>query len=319
MNTIRTFLENMFGTLPKSEAILKAKEDLYQMMIEKYDDYKKNGKTENEAIGLVISEFGNIDELLDELGIKVEKLNVRFISHHEAHAVLDTYRKQSIRIAIGVCLILFGASLAVIGLPIATFLGLSDQVNLIRMLLVFIFVVPSVGLFISAGLEISSHASIFEDEYALDHEVHFQIDNEVKTYQKTFNTNILYGVLIIISSAIFFIGSGFIEEYNIYLVSLGIWVVAYGTFLLIHKGTIMSCYNQLLKRGDYKPEMKKAEKTTELVAGIVFPLSIVIYLLVSFISGRWDITWIMWPVVFIVFGVIAGTIEEVHKQRKVEK
>ncbi len=41
MNTIRTFLENMFSALPKTDVILKAKQDLYEMMTEKYADYKK--------------------------------------------------------------------------------------------------------------------------------------------------------------------------------------------------------------------------------------------------------------------------------------
>lgn len=40
---------------------------------EKYNELKNDGKSENEAIGIVISEFGNIEELIEELGIEERK------------------------------------------------------------------------------------------------------------------------------------------------------------------------------------------------------------------------------------------------------
>jgi phosphate/sulfate permease len=316
MNTIRTFLENMFSALPKTDAILKAKQDLYQMMIEKYDDYKRDGKTENEAVGLVISEFGNIDELLDELGITVEKINIKYIGKNDSEAVMNTYKKHSKRIAIGVFLILFGVSLAVIGEPIALFLGIVDYANLLRLIFIFIFMVPSIGLFIAAGLDFSIHNPLFEGEYELENEVSYQVDNDVKNYQRTYNMGIMTGVLIIITSAILFIGAAFIEEFDIYMVSIGVLVVAYGVYTLISKGVVMGGYSKLLKRGDYKPEMRKAEKANDLVAGIVFPLAAGIYLLISFLTGRWDITWIIWPVVGVIFAIFAGINEEIHKNKK---
>lgn len=39
-------------------------------MEDKYNELISDGKSDNEAIGIVISEFGNLDELADSLGIK---------------------------------------------------------------------------------------------------------------------------------------------------------------------------------------------------------------------------------------------------------
>ena len=39
-------------------------------MEDKYNELISEGKSDNEAIGIVISEFGNLDELADSLGIK---------------------------------------------------------------------------------------------------------------------------------------------------------------------------------------------------------------------------------------------------------
>lgn len=39
------------------------------MMEDKYNELISEGKSENEAVGTVISEFGNLDELAETLGL----------------------------------------------------------------------------------------------------------------------------------------------------------------------------------------------------------------------------------------------------------
>lgn len=70
METIKNYLENMFSHLPNTPEVQKAKYELYQMMEDKYNELISEGRSNNEAIGIVISEFGNLDELADSLGIK---------------------------------------------------------------------------------------------------------------------------------------------------------------------------------------------------------------------------------------------------------
>ena len=59
----------MFMNLPRTKEVERAKEELLQMMEDKYNELEKYGKTDNEAVGIVISEFGNLEELADDLGI----------------------------------------------------------------------------------------------------------------------------------------------------------------------------------------------------------------------------------------------------------
>ena len=70
METIKNYLETMFSTLPNTYEVQKAKKELAQMMEDKYTELINDGKTDNEAVGIVISEFGNLDELAEDLGIK---------------------------------------------------------------------------------------------------------------------------------------------------------------------------------------------------------------------------------------------------------
>ena len=70
METIKIYLENMFMNLPNTPEVYKAKQELLQMMEDKYTELIRSGKTENEAVGEVIQNFGNLDDLADDLGIK---------------------------------------------------------------------------------------------------------------------------------------------------------------------------------------------------------------------------------------------------------
>ena len=70
METIRNYLETMFQKLPNTAEVQKAKVELGQMMEDKYTELRNEGKSENEAVGTVISEFGNLDELAEDLGIR---------------------------------------------------------------------------------------------------------------------------------------------------------------------------------------------------------------------------------------------------------
>lgn len=67
METIEVYLENIFLTLPKNKETLKIKKELFSMMEDKYNELKCEGKTEDESIGIVISEFGSMDEILKNM------------------------------------------------------------------------------------------------------------------------------------------------------------------------------------------------------------------------------------------------------------
>ena len=69
METIRNYLMMMFASLPNTAEARRARDELWQMMEDKYTELIEEGRTENEAVGTVISEFGNLDELAESLGI----------------------------------------------------------------------------------------------------------------------------------------------------------------------------------------------------------------------------------------------------------
>lgn len=72
METIRLYIDNMFLGIEETTRVKVAKAELLAMMEDKYHELKDQGLNENEAVGQVISEFGNLEELAEDLGLEKE-------------------------------------------------------------------------------------------------------------------------------------------------------------------------------------------------------------------------------------------------------
>lgn len=72
MNVIIAYLETMFSAYPQTPRLLEAKAELQAMMEDAYTGLIAQGASQNEAVGTVITDFGNLEELASVLGISAE-------------------------------------------------------------------------------------------------------------------------------------------------------------------------------------------------------------------------------------------------------
>ena len=70
---------------------------------------------------------------------------------------------------------------------------------------------------------------------------------------------------------------------------------------------------ELLQEEEFSKERKKSQKLMDVIGGIYWPIATVIYLGWSFWTMDWGITWIVWPIAGILFGVIASICNIVQK------
>ena len=158
METIKIYLENMFMNLPRTPEVERAKEELFQMMEDKYNELKASGRTENEAIGIVISEFGNLEEVAESLGIssyvhkerqgeREEPGEARRIGIEEARRYLDGQYAFGTRIGIGVALCIWSPIVLIILGGIADGTPIEDVAGGVGLLILFLMVAPRSGYF----------------------------------------------------------------------------------------------------------------------------------------------------------------------------
>ena len=76
-------------------------------------------------------------------------------------------------------------------------------------------------------------------------------------------------------------------------------------FLIVSVSTINGSYDMLLQEGEYSQKEKAVKKKFEIYSTAYWCIATAIYLGWSFLSVRWDYTWILWPVAGVLFGAVS--------------
>lgn len=322
MDTIISYLNNLFANLPKTERVLALKDQLQSSMEDKYLALKAKGRSENEAIGSVISEFGNIDELMTELGLAPtpQPSPLKPFSLSDARTFLAVTRQTAILIGIGVFLCLLGAaSLILIGQlvdqgQLGQNLGESGR-GALAMIPFFILIATGVSLFVYSGMKLDPYKFLETGEFELAPAATSELERQRESFQPSFGLGIMIGVsLCILSPLALFLFSLFGEERMGFGVPVLLVIVGVAVFFFIYFGTIKEAYNKLLKLEEYANKNKKeTDKVIGIVAATVWPLATATYLLLGFTQGMWGTAWIIFPILGIVFGVFSAIYTGIKK------
>jgi hypothetical protein len=92
------------------------------------------------------------------------------------------------------------------------------------------------------------------------------------------------------------------------LVCVGIAVFLFTAFCSIN-----TSYHIILQDGDFAPQMKKKNNKLASLDKIYWLLITFIYLAYSFITQRWDVSWIIWAVSGVLFAVVRAIASAIIK------
>lgn len=312
METIRNYLETMFQSLPNTREVQKAKTELWQMMEDKYTELKEEGKTENEAVGIVISEFGNLSELAEDLGIgsfvnSKEPENARMLSMQEVKDYLKDKTRSGFMVGLGTLLCIISPS------------GVIMTENVMGLMFLFVSVAIAVGIFIFSGAITGKWDFMKQQPCSIDFGTADYIHNERENYRITYallnSIGVIFCILCFVPLVVMS-ESGWRGSWENFGVVILLALVAIGVFLIIVAGTRSSAYDTLLKLNDMdtmggnfvssqKGQVRYDNKVVAAIMSVYWPTVTCIYLVWSFLSYDWHITWIIW--------VIAGVIESFIK------
>lgn len=201
----------MFATVPQTPEVLTAKNNIAEMMTDKYEAFIAEGKSENEAFGIVVSEFGSIEEILAEMETAktAQDATADFTVEHETANTyhytlpadfLDEYddfaRKFPIAIASGVVLCIA----AVLALIVT---GAIFDNGILSLTLFFALVAGAVAIFIYFGMQKDRYDKLYkqyEQEYAPE-------ATKEKNAQKKL-AEMVSGLIMLVATGIFFILGG---------------------------------------------------------------------------------------------------------------
>ncbi len=308
METIKNYLESMFAALPNTQEVRNAKAELLQMMEDKYNELVSNGTPVNAAVGTVISEFGNLDELAESLGLSKaveetrEKENEsprRYISLDEAKEYFSNRSQKSLVKSLGIMFCILS--------PAPVLLNFDNE--LIGVSLMFLCIAIGVGMIV--------FASCMDHQWKFIRRTLCKIDMNTATYVKDRKRSFqpvhaLCSALGVALCVICWIPNLFFLEYETGVpgTALMFVLIGLGVFLIVYGNSVDSGFDRLLKVNDQKTvsgsyademgEIKYKSKTAEMVATMYWPTITCVYLIVSFLTFAWHLTWI----IFVVAGVL---------------
>lgn len=326
METIQTYLENMFRTLPATAEVLRAKDELYQMMEDKYLELKKEGKSENEAIGIVISEFGNLNEIAEDLGIKnvitlkkEHKESGKLLSLEEIKLYLKKKKTSSFFLAFGVLLCIVSCIGPIIGDAIANRANtFSDGLQAIGVIAMFLCIAIAVGCFVYSDAMLQKWKTWKSEPCSISEETASSIKTEYETVQMKYTLLLTLGIaLCILCSAPAILidtmnPSYFWENMSGAFVLL---FIGFGVFFIVFSQNQKSAYSKILKlNGTMDTAYFSAQKHNTTVAyknpivnavmSLYWATITCIYLCWSFLTFDWHISWIIWPVAALVYSFL---------------
>ncbi len=313
MDTIRNYLDNLFASLPKTAKVNELKNNMLSNMEDKYSELKGQGKSENEAIGIVISEFGNIDELINELGISQnnETTSEPLVTRDEVEEYLKVKKVMGLQIGIGTFLCIIAPALFILfsvlvenGVIFTSIQG--DAAYVPGLVFLFLLIATAVGIFIFSGMNFERY-KFMEEGVRLPMGVAADLKKRYEAFNPTFYLCVIVGVcLCILSPTSLFLSSMISDDATEYGVSVLFVIIAIAVFIFISSGTVRESYEKLLQIGDSAPKKKKEDKVIGAVAAFVWPLAVVVFLVWGLVYSQWYIAWVVFPVTGILFGMFSA-------------
>ena len=331
MDSIRIFLENMFYGIKESPSVLKAKRELLSMMEDKYTELKEEGLSENEAVGQVISEFGNLEELADDLGIREDisasqedqvkaanSLPLQYLRDNEVDDFLIQKQSFGNKIAWGTLLgILSPCGILAIG-AIYNNDNITDLQGLPGIILFFIVLAVSIGFFIIAGISNERIEKLDKKLIQMNEKKRKEIEGIYEAERAPFAKTIAIAVGLILVGVAIMVSIQVLGEESARWTGFGVITlmlfIAVSVFMMIKTGIRRGSLELLLNTGSYSLEERRADSFTNKISGPYWLLVTVGYLAWSFISTEWDRTWIVWPIAGVVYALIASIANSVSKE-----
>ncbi|MBR6664395.1 MAG: helix-turn-helix transcriptional regulator [Lachnospiraceae bacterium] len=247
-----------------------------------------------------------------------EPANVKHVSAEEAHTFMEMKKKSAVRIGIGVVLCILSPTVLFFMLGISTMGHVKETLAVaIGLGALMLMVLVAVVLFIYDCSMMSDYEWVLKEEFTLNYGVSGIVEDRMKKQKPMLVMTRAIGVGLCIVAAMVLVITSILSSKAIAVMAaldVLLLLVAIAVYLFIRWGNECGSYLQLLQRGDYAPDMKKNMEKHELVGGIYWCTATAIYLGISFLTNRWDITWIIWPVVALLYGGIACIIN--YSERK---
>ena len=246
--------------------------------------------------------------------------DTRIVTMEEASEYLEHNERAATSISTGVMLCILSPVLMILGgglaeaekIPMSeTYAGAGGLAVLI------IMVAIAVGIFILAGMRGSKFEYLEQVNIETAYGVSGMAKERKKDYAETHSRLLVIGVMLCIIATVPLLLMEMTHYSNntdvlpILGTALLLVLVAIGVKLIVLTCIRQGGYDRLLEEGDYTRLNKRISKYD----GIFWALALAIYLAWSFLTSRWEMTWIVWPIAGVLYAAYREILKAVIRAR----
>lgn len=256
------------------------------------------------------------DELeLEEYSQSGEETGAKRISLSQAQEFLHWRKKAAVLIATGtfLCIISVVPLLVLSAASQAGFAGITEEAAAAAGLCAMVMLVAAgVSLFVWCGFKNAPFEFIDSEPFETEYGVHGMVSERKKNFRGAYAAcNITATCTCILSIIPLFLSILLKGDLfpTVLLLCLTILLAGVGVVLFILCGVRWASMAKLLQEADYAYCEKEKNGAKEAVARAYWLLAVAVYLGWSFLSSRWDITWVVWPLAGVLYAVLNSILQ----------
>ena len=180
-----------------------------------------------------------------------------------------------------------------------------------------VLIAIAVTIFILCGMKTKKYEFMEKEDIETAYGVSGMVKEKRDAYHSPYVTQLVIGITCCICSVIPLFGTLAVSESDFYMVSavcMLLTLVAIGTYFIVRSAAKMNAMNQLLEEEDYTRQKKHENKKMSGPVTVYWLIATVIYLAWSFTTNDWDRTWIIWPVVGVLFPAFYAIVNGIRKK-----
>ena len=180
-----------------------------------------------------------------------------------------------------------------------------------------VLIAIAVTIFILCGMKTKKYEFMEKEDIETAYGVSGMVKEKRDAYHSMYVTQLVIGIACCICSVIPLFGTLAVSESDFYMVSavcMLLALVAIGTYFIVRSATKMNAMNQLLEEEDYTRQKKHENKKMSGPVMVYWLIATAIYLAWSFTTNDWDRTWIIWPVVGVLFPAFFAIVNGIRKK-----
>lgn len=180
-----------------------------------------------------------------------------------------------------------------------------------------VLIAIAVTIFILCGMKTKKYEFMEKEDIETVYGVSGMVKEKRDAYHSMYVTQLVIGIACCICSVIPLFGTLAVSESDFYMVSavcMLLALVAIGTYFIVRCAAKMNAMNQLLEEEDDTRQKKHENRKMSGPVTVYWLIATAIYLAWSFTTNDWDRTWIIWPVVGVLFPAFYAIVSGIRKK-----